>query len=105
MSAGARAPVHVLCVVAFLVFVSSTHALPAPSWTGVLRDAAGNPVTAATVTLHAASGSLEYSAVTSARGVFSFAHINAGNYEITVTASGNTWQAANRLPIKDDDAL
>ena len=71
----------------------------------MLRDAAGNPVAAATVALHAATGNLEYSAVTSTRGEFSFAHINAGNYEVAVTAAGKNWKAANLLLVKDDAAL
>ncbi len=105
MSAGPRRSALLLCFVALLLLPPSTRSLPAPSWTGVLRDAAGNPVSAATIVLHALSRNLEYSAATSTRGEFLFAHIAAGNYDLTVTSTGKTWKAANPLLIKDDAAL
>jgi hypothetical protein len=105
MSAGPRRSGLLLCFVALLILAPSTRSLPAPSWTGVLRDAAGNPVSAATIVLHALSRNLEYSAATSTRGEFLFAHIAAGNYDLTVTSTGKTWKAANPLLIKDDAAL
>jgi hypothetical protein len=59
----------------------------------------------ATVTLHAISGTLNYSAETSPRGEFLFAHVAAGNYELRVTSAGKTWKAGNPLIIKEDAAL
>jgi hypothetical protein len=90
-----------LCLVAFFLAASSTRSLPIPSWTGVLRDASGNPVGKATVALHATTGNLDYSSETSPRGEFLFASVAAGNYELKVTSAGKTWKAPDALVIKD----
>jgi hypothetical protein len=90
-----------LCLVAFFLAASSTRSLPIPSWAGVLRDASGNPVGQATVTLHATTGNLDYSSETSPRGEFLFAHLVAGNYELKVTSAGKTWKAPDALVMKD----
>jgi hypothetical protein len=105
MPAGVWGFARALCLVAFFSAAPSTRSLPAPSWTGVLRDVARNPVGHATVTLHAISGTLDYSAGTSPRGEFLFAHIAAGNYELRVTSAGKTCKAANPVVIKEDAAL
>jgi hypothetical protein len=70
-----------------------------------LRDSAGNPVGGASITLHATSGSIEYSATTSTRGEFLFVHIATGQYDVMVTSAGKTSKAASPLLIKDDTSL
>ena len=75
------------------------------SWNGVLRDNAGNPVGGATIKLHSPTGKLDYTAETSARGVFSFHHIVAGDYELSVSEAGETLKAARLVVIKDSRSL
>jgi len=88
-------------LVAFVLAVSSAGSIPAPAWTGILRDALGNPVPHATVLLHAISGTLDYSSETSQRGEFLFAGVAAGSYELKVTSAGKTWKAPDALVVKD----
>ena len=94
-----------VCLVAYLLVIPLASSHPATSWHGVLRDMAGSPVSNATVKLRATTGSLEFTAATSASGEFSFAEIAGGAYEISVNANGQTWKAANPLVIRDGSAL
>ncbi len=92
---------QVLCLVAFFLVAPSARSLPAPSWTGILRDASGNTVRGATVTLHASSGTLAYSSETSPRGEFLFPGVAPGDYELQVTVAGKTWKSPAALLVKD----
>ena len=69
-----------------------------------MRDAAGKPVVMATVKLVSADSKREYSATTSATGEFAFIAVTAGDYTVTVSATGKTWTAVDRLSIKDRGA-
>ena len=93
----------------FLIFaaflIPSINSSASPSWSGILRDAAGNPVTNATVKLTASDSSHEYSATTSATGQFAFTAIPAGSYKLTATAQGKIWAARAVVVIKDGAAL
>jgi hypothetical protein len=91
----------------FLVFflVPSLHSTPPSSWSGVLRDAGGNPVGMATVKLIAADSKQEYFATTSASGQFAFIGIVADSYTLTVNAGSKTWTAVGPLIIKDGATL
>jgi hypothetical protein len=80
-------------------------AAPAASWKGVLRDKAGTPAAGAVIKLHAIPGDREYLQTTSASGEFFFAELATGNYELSVTFEGTTYQAANPLTINDGSAL
>jgi len=93
-----------------LLFLMSTPTALAASWTGVLRDAAGNPVAGATITLANASG--KYTAVTTALGEFTFSKFDAAKYEISVTpvagaksAVALTGTIAGAIEVKDDAHL
>lgn len=88
---------------AFLIY--SLNCSAASSWSGVLRDAAGNPIDKAEIQLRATDGSHEYSAATTATGQFTFAALSAGSYRLTATALGKTWMAAEAVEIKDGAAL
>jgi hypothetical protein len=92
---------QVLCLVAFFLAAPLVRSLPAPSVTGTLRDASGNPVPHATVTLHAISGTPDSSADTSPAGEFLFAQIAPGNYQLSVTFAGKTWKAPDPLVLKE----
>jgi hypothetical protein len=81
------------------------EASPAASWSGVLRDSAGNPVGMASVKLVSADKSAEYSATTLASGQFAFATVAAGNYTLTVNAEGKIWSAAGAVVIKEGATL
>ena len=86
-------------VVTLLIF--SINCSAAATWSGVLRDAAGNPVDKAEIHLSATEGSQEYSATTTATGQFTFAAISAGSYTLTATAQGKIWTATEIVQIQD----
>ena len=63
-------------------------AATAGSWNGIVRDGSGNAVVGATVTLRKNSDARTYSAATSFKGEFVFREIEAGDYEVSVSAGG-----------------
>jgi len=94
----------------FLLFAAllatALRAAPTSSWSGVLRDASGNPIDKAEIRLKATDGSShEYSATTAATGQFAFTAIPAGNYRLTATALGKSWTAAETVSLKDGVVL
>jgi hypothetical protein len=92
-----------------LALLGMTFSLPvavgASLWTGVLRDAAGNPVAGATVELHSEQGSEQYTATTSASGAFAFTGLAAGSYSVSAANGDTTWKVAAPLVIADGIAL
>src|SRR6267378_1726510 len=88
-------------LVIVFILVPSLHSSPPPSWSGILRDPAGNPVDMAAIKLFAAGSKREYSATTSITGQFAFTGIAPGNYALTVRAAGKIWTAADPVIIKD----
>jgi len=102
MLEGSRSLITTFSLSALLLFAAAlTNAHPGPSWNGLLRDSAGNPVRGARVTLHVISQKGEYNAATSASGQFSFVDVPPASYELSVVANGKTWRAAKPLTIKD----
>jgi len=75
-------------LVSVFVLIPSLHSSPPPSWRGILRDPAGNPIDMAAIKLFAAESNREYSATTSTTGQFAFTGIAPGNYTLTVNAAG-----------------
>ena len=98
-------PVRLLCLIALLVAAQVADAFPLASWRGVLRDAAGKPVGAATVTLNSTSGDRRYTARTLAGGDFVLSEIIPGDYQLSVETTVNTWRSANPVVIPDGTAL
>jgi carboxypeptidase family protein len=92
-------------VVLIFVVVPSLHSSPALSWSGVLRDSAGDPIGMATIKLVSGDGDHEYSATTSTNGEFGFGAVATGNYSLTVSAAGKTWTAADAVVIKEGATL
>ncbi len=92
-------------LVSGLVLFASLHCSAAPSWRGVLRDSAGNPVDLATIKLFAADGNRAYSATTSTTGQFVFTAVREGDYALTVSVAGKIWTAAALVVIKDGRTL
>jgi hypothetical protein len=90
-----------ICFVALLLVIPLAHSHPAASWQGVLHDMAGSPISDATVKLRATTGSVEFTATTTTSGEFSFAEIAGGTYDLSVSAGGHTWKAANPLVMRD----
>jgi len=101
MLAGPRSLIPALSLATLLILAPIANSLPAPSWNGVLRDAAGNPVRNARVTLHPIAGNADFSAATSANGQFLFADLPGGSYELSVTVADKAWRAGRPLMIKD----
>ena len=87
------------------LLILSLNCSAAPFWSGVLRDAAGNPVDKAEIHLTATDGSHEYSVTTTATGRFTFIAISAGSYRLTATALGKTWTATEAVQVKEGAAL
>src|SRR5258708_3037595 len=85
--------------------IPSLQASPAVSWSGVVRDSAGNPVDKATITIVVKEGSREYSGTTSMGGQFRFLDIAAGDYVLTVSAAGTIWTAAAPVVVKEGATL
>jgi hypothetical protein len=96
---------RVFCFVLLFGLIPRLQASPGASWSGVVRDLAGNPVGMAKVMLVSADRSGEYSASTSANGQFVFAAVAAGSYALTVSAEGKTWAATEAIVFKDGAAL
>src|SRR6267378_3880538 len=92
-------------LVSVFVLIPSLHSSPPPSWRGILRDPAGNPIDMAAIKLFAAESNREYSATTSTTGQFAFTGIAPGNYTLTVNAAGKIWTAADPVVIKDGATL
>ena len=92
-------------LVSGIVLFASLHCSAAPSWRGVLRDSAGNPVDLATIKLFAADGNRAYSATTSTTGQFVFTAVREGDYALTVSVAGKIWTAAALVVIKDGRTL
>src|ERR1700722_9490029 len=97
--------IRILCVLIALLAAPLSHALPAASWSGVLTDDAGKPVSQAIVKLHATSPGPDYTATTAPDGKFVFAEIALGTYEVSVKTAGKTWEAATPIVVKDAATL
>jgi Carboxypeptidase regulatory-like domain len=91
-------------VVALFLLTLSIRPAASTTWTGVLRDHAGQRLPHTAVTLRALVGTLEFSAETSASGEFVFAAIQTGSYALTVTVAGKSWKAANPIAIAEGTA-
>src|SRR5882762_5486905 len=100
-----RHRVLTLCLLLVLAMAPAASARSAGSWTGFVRDEAGNPVGEATIRLHLAGGGSDYTARTSASGKFVFAEIGAGNYALSVEDSQKTWKMADPVVIQDGTTL
>src|SRR5579864_1307899 len=87
------------------LLISSVQCSAASSWSGILRDAAGNPIDKAEIHLQATDSSNEYSATTTAKGQFTFAALSPGSYKLTATVLGKTWTATEAVQIMDEAAL
>ncbi|HEY8715348.1 MAG TPA: TonB-dependent receptor [Candidatus Acidoferrum sp.] len=75
-----------------------------PPWNGTLRDISGNLVGGATIRLQSTSGKNTYSVTGSEHGEFHFGDIAVGNYQLTVTQNGKTWQTSNPVFIDESFA-
>jgi Carboxypeptidase regulatory-like domain len=97
--------VRPLYLIVALVAAPLASAFVAASWSGVLRDYAGKPVSAATIRLHSTATDHDYTATTSGSGNFTFTGIVATNYDLSIEAAGNVWHAATPLIIKEGQTL
>src|SRR5258707_15557026 len=82
MNFRSRVSARAFCSLLLFGLTSSLHAFPTGSWSGVVRDAAGNAVGMATVKLVLADRSGEYAASTSSSGQFVFIAVAAGRGKI-----------------------
>ncbi len=70
------------------------------SFSGVVRDPAGNPVPRVTVAVRSTVTQQEYSVTTAADGTFRFAKIEPGEYSVRVSASDRTYNSASPIAIR-----
>src|SRR6266478_3828074 len=105
MNFRSRVSARAFCSLLLFGLTSSLHAFPTGSWSGVVRDAAGNAVGMAIVKLVLADRSGEYAASTSSSGQFVFIAVAAGSYKISVSAAGKIWTAADPVVIKEGATL
>src|SRR5579884_1893812 len=88
-----------------LLFIPRAFATAGNSWTGVLRDEAGNPVASARVRLHSLSTDEGYAATTTSEGKFTFINVVPGSYEISVTVGQNSYPASAAIIMENGRAL
>src|SRR5256885_11088665 len=100
-----RCGISALCLAVLLMVAPISRGVPEASWSGMLRDMAGNPVAAATVKLHAVSGNREYAATTSVKGEFAFRAMDEGAYEISVESAGQKYRSADRVALRSGSKL
>ena len=87
--------VSILCLSVLLTIFSS--AAFAASWSGTLADSSGKLVKGAVLKLH--SEGHDYSASTNAEGMFSFAEVPAGSYELSAQMAQAVWKAGSPVTI------
>ncbi len=101
-----RSCVRLCAAVAFICLSGWTAAAPMPaSWSGMLRDAAGSPVSGAAVTLTDASGKTAYTASTTPAGEFAFPSISPSKYEISVATLAARFKSSTSIEIQDGAKL
>jgi hypothetical protein len=100
-----RGWIYSLSFFAAFFFAWATSAASNASWSGILRDDAGNPVADAAIRLHSVSGSAEYHANSSPTGKFDFPDVAAGEYALTIEKDQHTWRAADLVSFKTGAAL
>src|SRR5437868_3012303 len=84
---------RVLILLTAALFLSWS-ASAAPSLTGTLRDAPGNPLAGASITFRAISSNQEITSATNAAGQFTFPDLAPGTYTLTIKAAARTFQLA-----------
>jgi len=94
-------------VILFSMFAIATHALPAAmvSWSGVLLNAQGDPLSGATILLRSSTPQAEYSTKTSPTGAFVFAGISPGKYRPTVSTQSGSWRGASEILVKEGEPM
>src|SRR5271165_2388938 len=86
-----------LTLVLLTIFTTASlpAATPPSSWTGTLRDDAGNLVTEATIKLHSISSGIDYISHTSPTGSFDFPDIPPGDYTLSIGKDKKSWSLAS----------
>lgn len=91
-----------LALIAVLIYasicLSAQQPAAWPAWQGALRNAAGAPISGATLRLKGTGGSAE--GKTSAEGQFQFQPLPAGQYRLTVITDGKTIEFAQSINLE-----
>jgi hypothetical protein len=90
MSAALSVSTRLFLLIVLLALFHAPCSFSATTWNGVLRDAAGKPVTDAKITLRGSSGDRTYEVRTTASGTFVFAGIETGTYTLVAEVAGKT---------------
>jgi hypothetical protein len=91
-------------VVLLLILALGSFCAGATTWSGVLRDAAGNPVADAKITLQTADSHRKYEATTATDGTFSIANVEADSYTLSVEVAEKVWTAASPFVVTEQNA-
>ena len=91
--------------VAVLITTSAAGAASNATWSGLLSDANGKPLTGAIVALHSNSPRQDYSVATTPDGRFSLVSVPSGTYELTVQINDKKWKAQAPFVVKDASAI
>lgn len=100
-----RNSLHVLCIAAVCFLTPIANAVSNVSWNGILVDSVGKPVPQAIIKLRSSASRRDRIATTAADGRFCFAELVAGEYEVSATVANRTWNAENRLEVREGAAL
>ena len=92
-------------LILLLAFLPATAGASRTSWSGVLRDAAGVPVSAASVTLHSPTADRDYTVSTSTSGTFTFPEIVPGKYELSVRTNAKLFKSGTPVEFRDGSQL
>ena len=71
------------------------------SWTGVLRDAAGNPAPGASINLHSPKTNAKFSSTSTSTGAFSFQNLPPGDYDVSVHVGDASWTLAGVITVNE----
>jgi Carboxypeptidase regulatory-like domain len=91
--------------VAILITTSAASAASDATWSGLLSDANGKPLSGAIVALHSNSPRQDYAVVTTPDGRFSLVSVPAGTYELTVQINDRKWKAQAPFVVRDASAI
>ena len=90
---------------ALVILMLNAAAFATVSWTGVVRDAGGNPVSGSIIELLEMSGKVAFTSTTSPAGEFSFPKITGSKYKVLVRTPAATFTSAIPLELKEGSRL
>ena len=94
-----------LCLLLLFGAAFPASAASPASWTGLLRDSDGKPVSDAIIRMELTDGQQSYTAITSSSGEFAFREVVAGKYQVLVESQHKNWKTADPVHFRDGTEL